>query len=320
MPSQPPASPNPFSRTPFSRPASATAPTPARFGLNRTRLGPSAPGFHRFRIGINEAATVSDGPLTLSGPDRVFPGIPTDQAQSLLAAAGLDPERIRLEQNCLLLDLGGHLVLFDTGMGTSNRFGLEAGQLWKTLQANNIPLDAIDALVFTHAHPDHCWGTMKDDATPAFPNAQIYISEIEWQHWASRTEAQDTTSRGFRRHLYPLHDRVTLLRAGEEFLPGLHPIPTPGHSPGHFSYLISSADEEACFVGDVAFHEVLSYAFPDAECAYDEDRAVGAVTRRNMLGALAREDMPIIGYHQPWPGLGKVRAEGEGFRYLSTVR
>jgi glyoxylase-like metal-dependent hydrolase (beta-lactamase superfamily II) len=286
--------------------------------LNSTRLGSEGPHFHRFRIGILEAAIVSDGPLTLPKPAGIFPDLPPDALAGALDAAGLPQDVLRVEQNALLVDLGGHLVLFDTGMGSSTRFGTEAGRLAANLAAAGIDPGVIDTIVFTHAHPDHCWGTIADDGTPVFPRAQIFISASEWHYWANRPPADASLSAaGFKRQLWPLRDRVQLLADGEEFLPGLHVLATPGHSPGHTSFIVTSAGEAACVMGDVAFHHLISFQFPGTRSAFDMDAAMGAGTRRRLLEGLARERMPVIGYHPPWPGLGHVEAAGDAFRWIA---
>jgi glyoxylase-like metal-dependent hydrolase (beta-lactamase superfamily II) len=74
-----------------------------------------------------------------------------------------------------------------------------------------------------------------------------------------------------------------------------------------------------CLTGDVAFHDPLSYRFPDAESAFDTDRATGVATRRRVLDRLANERLSIVGYHQPWPGFGRVERDGTSFRYVTTV-
>ena len=68
--------------------------------------------------------------------------------------------------------------------------------------------------------------------------------------------------------------------------------------------------------GDFANHYIWSLAYPDWELRFDRDREGAAQTRRRILGMLADEQMPFIGYHMPWPGLGYVETRGDGFRYV----
>jgi hypothetical protein len=43
---------------------------------------------------------------------------------------------------------------------------------------------------------------------------------------------------------------------------------------------------------------------------------MAAQTRRRLLGMLAADKMPFIGYHMPWPGIGFVETREDGFRYV----
>jgi glyoxylase-like metal-dependent hydrolase (beta-lactamase superfamily II) len=295
------------------------APSPAwrpRSGLNPARLAPRARGAYRFGIGILEAAIVSDGVLTLPAAPRIFGGTAPGVLAAALEAEFLPTDRVEVEQNCVLLDLGGHLVLIDNGMGSSQVFGPAAGRLHASLAAAGVAPAAIDSLVLTHAHPDHCWGTMGDDGQPAFPRAQIYLSAAEWAWWTGpRREEDSLSAAGFRRQLWPLRDRVLTFADGEEFLPGLHALATPGHTPGHTSLVIAAADEQVCLLGDVAFHPVLSFAAPMAVSAYDADPAQGIATRMRLLDRLATERMRVLHYHAPWPGIGRIARCDGAFRW-----
>lgn len=288
-------------------------------GLNPARIGGATPYIHRFRIGIFDAAIVSDGPLILSPLEEIYPGMAGAALDAIRAAEFLPGGAVRAEQNVLLLDIGGHLVLFDNGMGYSKWFGPDAGRLPKSLGEAGLRPEQIDALVFSHAHPDHCWGTVHEDGTPVFPNAQIYISETELSFWENCTEPGHARAKqGVERNLLALRERIVFFRDDEEFLPGIHALAAPGHTPGHFVFVIASAEEEVCVTADVAFHHVLSFAHPEAASLYDQDKAEGAATRRHLLGRLADERMAIIGYHLPWPGLGHVARQGEAFRYIAA--
>jgi glyoxylase-like metal-dependent hydrolase (beta-lactamase superfamily II) len=272
--------------------------------------------FHRFRIGAMAATIVSDGPLVLPNPGRIFLG-PGDAALSAaLLAAGQPTDHIHVAQNCLLLETAGRRVLFDNGMGTSKLFGPDSGQLHASLAEAGIDAAAIDALVLTHAHSDHCWGTVGDDGTPNFPNATLYMAREELDFWTSDppSERLERSVAGFQKHILPLRERIRFIRDGEAFLPGVQAWLTPGHTPGHMAYLF---DGGWCLTGDVAFHDPLSYRFPEAESLFDTDRTIGVATRRRVLDRLANERLSIVGYHQPWPGLGRVERAGTSFRYVA---
>jgi len=271
--------------------------------------------FHRFRIGSMDAMIVSDGPLVLPRAARIFSG-PTEAAiDAALGGAGVATDKVQVEQNCLLLQTGGTWVLFDNGMGSSKLYGPDSGKLLDSLAQGGIDPAAIGALVLTHAHSDHCWGTMRDDGVPNYPNATIYMAQDELAFWESNPpgERRERSLAGVRKHLLPLRDRIVLIRGGQEFLPGVQAWATPGHTPGHMAYLLSGG---WCLTGDVAFHDPLSFAFPEAASAFDTDPAEAVATRRILLGRLADEKLAVIGYHYPWPGLGRVERVGGTFRFV----
>ncbi len=47
-----------------------------------------------------------------------------------------------------------------------------------------------------------------------------------------------------------------------------------------------------------------------------EDDDTTIIARRHILGMLAADRVPFIGYHMPCPGIGLVEARGDGFRYV----
>jgi len=271
--------------------------------------------FHRFKIGTMDATIVSDGPLTLHTPEQIFLGPGAAALDARLKAAGQATDRIRVEQNCLLLETAGKKVLFDNGLGSEKLYGPDSGRLLDSLREAGVAPAEIDAMVLTHAHSDHCWGTMGDDGLPNFPNATLYLSQAELDFWTSEASGSRMarSMAGFRKHILPLRDRIRLIRDEEEFLPGVHALATPGHTPGHMAYLF---DGGWCLTGDVAYHDPLSYAFPEAESVYDTDRDLGVRTRRRLLDRLVAERLSIVGYHHPWPGLGRLEHTGGTYRFV----
>lgn len=272
--------------------------------------------FHRFRIGSMDAAIVSDGPLLLPAATELFTGPPPPAINAALTDHGQPLDRVSLAQNCLLLHTGDRHVLFDNGMGAAKPFGPDSGCLLHSLAEAGIAAAQIDALVLTHAHPDHCWGTMRDDGEPAFPHAAIYLAEAELAYWETdqAASADAMSLAGVHKHLLPLRDRIHLIRDGQTFLPGVQAWLTPGHTPGHLSFLL---DGGWCLMGDVAFHDPLSYVFPAALSVYDADPAAGVLTRQRTLARLADETLAVIGYHNAWPGLGWIERSRGAFRFAA---
>ncbi|NPD17017.1 MBL fold metallo-hydrolase [Xinfangfangia sp. D13-10-4-6] len=285
------------------------------------QLGTQIPGWYRFKIGEIEATIISDGLLNLGSANDQFPAAPQDQIAEIMKAEFLPVEPMMLEQNCIVLNRGGRLVLIDSGMGKDEMFGNGAGRLLRNLAAASITPEQIDDIVLTHAHPDHCWGLVGADGSPLFPNAMLHLSQVDFDFW---TDESKLSAEGFlpafvagaRRNLLPYRERMNFVSDGKEALPGITAIATPGHTLGHMSYIISSGDEAFLNVGDVCHHYALLFENPGWEFAFDTDPGLAAKTRLRLFDMAATEALPMIGYHFPFPGLGNIRRAGSAYEYV----
>jgi hypothetical protein len=46
------------------------------------------------------------------------------------------------------------------------------------------------------------------------------------------------------------------------------------------------------------------------------DKEAAAKSRRKVLGMVATDRIPILGYHMPFPAVGYVETRDQGFRYV----
>ncbi|MEM7429108.1 MAG: MBL fold metallo-hydrolase [Pseudomonadota bacterium] len=284
-----------------------------------------APYFYRFKHGSMQGTVISDGILPLGEPSASFLGTTKEEVGNMLTSNFLDPSNVILEQNILVLNTGKNLVLFDTGMGQSTIFGPTTGKMMENLKVAGIDPAAIDAVLCTHGHCDHVWGIMTDSGERNFPNAQIYISQTDFDFWTDEAKLSWTEPgymklfvEGARKNLLPNRDRIVFMKDGEEFLPGIQAMAAPGHTLGHTIFLLTSDGQSMLAIGDTTHHHVLLLEKPLMEFAYDTDPKTSAKTRYRVLDMLAAQRMPMIAYHFPWPGIGHIAKHGEGFRYYPS--
>jgi glyoxylase-like metal-dependent hydrolase (beta-lactamase superfamily II) len=282
-----------------------------------------APYYYRFNHGKIQATIVSDGPLHIGEPSASFLETSKEEIAKMLTDNFLSPTNVVLEQNVLVLNTGDKMVLFDTGMGSSTIFGPSTGKLQSTLKAAGIDPKDIDAVVATHAHLDHVWGIMADDGSRHFPNAQIYISKADFDFWTDEAKLGMTdppyfsfSVAGARKNLLPNRDRIVFFKDGQEFLPGIQAMSTPGHTVGHTVFMITSDGKTLAVIGDLTHHQVLLMLKPRIEFVNDTDSKQAANTRVRVLDMLATNRIPLLAYHFPWPGLGHVAKLGDGFQYF----
>jgi len=283
-----------------------------------------APAFYRFKIGSIEATAVSDGPLSLGEPKPdVFIGLSKEEFGRTLTENFLPTDNVVLQQNALVINTGDVVALFDTGMGTDKMLGPDTGRLPTNLRAAGIEPKDIDAVVLTHAHPDHCFGLMFDDGARTFPNAQIYMTQSDFDFWTDEAKLSNDMLKAFvagaRKQLLPNRDRMVFIKDRQEFLPGVQAVSAPGHTVGHTVYMITSQGKTICNGGDIAHHHVVVVENPRLEFAYDTDGKQAVASRLRVFDMLAAQRLPVLPYHFPWPGIGYLAKQGDGYRYFPAL-
>ncbi|MFN3642728.1 MAG: MBL fold metallo-hydrolase [Gemmobacter sp.] len=281
-------------------PAAALIAPRAAFAAAEMKGAAIAP-FARFAIGKVEVTTLLSGTRTVENPGQIF-GLnasPEDFAAAS-EAAFLPTDRSQFFFTPTLVNTGAELVLFDAGLSVP---GITAA-----LAAAGHTPDQVDRIVFTHFHGDHIGGL--GGANPTFPNAAYVAGRAEFDFWAG------AGNEAFEANVRPLAERFSFIEYGAAAAPGITAMATHGHSPGHMSYMIESEGASLLVLGDVTNHPVWSLARPDWEVRFDADKPAAAATRRRVLGMLAADRVPFVGYHMPFPAVGFVAARGEGFDYV----
>jgi glyoxylase-like metal-dependent hydrolase (beta-lactamase superfamily II) len=279
-----------------------------------------APSFYRFKIGSIEATVVSDGPLPIGPASRTFRGPSEAELGKMFADHFLPTDNVVLDQNALVINTGDRLVLFDTGMSSVKRPNTQTGRLLTSLKQAGIDPKDIDAVVLTHPHIDHSGGMVADDGSRNFPNAQVYMTEVDFDFWMDEKRIgtpAEGSARTAQKNLPPYRDRMIFIKDGQEILPGVQAMHTPGHTVGHTVYMITSGGKTICNIGDVAHHVIL-FEHPRVEVAFDTDSRQGAESRVKLFDMLAAQRIPLLVFHMPWPGLGQLAKHGDGFRYVPS--
>ncbi|HXO34399.1 MAG TPA: MBL fold metallo-hydrolase [Candidatus Acidoferrales bacterium] len=190
----------------------------------------------RLTLGDFELNIFSDGTYVLDG--GAFFGVIPKVMWSRKAPAD-EKNHVQAGLNSLLIRTGKQNVLVETGMGNKLsermvKFYGQPAQLLTSLAADGIVPEDIDIVINTHLHFDHCgWNTVRDRGgkiVPTFPHAKYYAPEGEWQY-ARKPSERDSIS-----YIPDNYDplvqsgQMTLLKGGEEIVPGISVKTFPGHT------------------------------------------------------------------------------------------
>lgn len=258
--------------------------------------------FSRFGLGDFEVTTILAGTRTVEGPQNIFGmNVSAEDFGAASAAAKLPTDKAQFFFTPTLVNTGAELVLFDTGLAGAPTVA--------AIEAAGYTADQVDKVVITHMHGDHIGGLMGEGGA-TFPNAAYVTGAAEFDHWAK------AGNDNFEAKVRPLAEKMTFLEDGGAPAGGITAVSAFGHTPGHMTYMVESAGQQLLIGADFANHYVWSLAHPDWEVKFDMDKAAAAGTRRKLLGMLAADSVPFIGYHMPWPGIGYVESRGDGFHYV----
>jgi glyoxylase-like metal-dependent hydrolase (beta-lactamase superfamily II) len=285
--------------------------------------GKQAPGFYRYKLGDYEITAVTDGANIFPLPDAFVANAKKDEVKAALAADHRDPEKLTVPYTPIVVNTGSKIIVIDTGTGEANLTASKgaAGQFHANLAAAGIDRGAVDMVVISHFHGDHVNGLLGPDGKPAFPNAEVLVPKIEWAFWtddgemsrAPQGRMQDLFKNN-RRVFDGLGRKVTPYEWGKEVAPGILAVGTPGHTPGHTSYVVSSGSNRVYVQSDVTNVPVLFARHPGWHVVYDQDPAVAEATRRKVFDMVSAEKMLVQGFHYPFPGLAYLEKAGDGYR------
>jgi len=253
------------------------------------------------KLGGFEVTTLLAGSAVRPDPQTIFGmNVSAEEFAETSRAARLPTDQVQFVFTPTVVNTGAELVLFDTGL---NAEGLTAA-----LEAAGYTADMIDLVVITHMHPDHIGGLMQDGG-PTFANARYATGRVEFDAWAGM--GNDL----FDQMMRPLAEKTTMLEDGASGFSGHTAMAAFGHTPGHMIHGIESEGQSLIIAADFANHYVWSLARPDWEVKFDMDKAAAAATRKRLLDMMATDRVPFVGYHMPWPGIGYVERDGDGYRY-----
>ena len=284
--------------------AAATVSATSAFAQN---MGPTAGTSRSFALGDFTVTTLLTATAVRDNPKAMFAADASEAEFAALSAENfISDQDVQFYITPTLIDTGSEKILFDTG--------LNAGGIIQSLADAGVTPDQIDVVVITHMHPDHISGLMNDGA-PTFPNARYVAGSAEYNFW-SGMEAGNRVGDAVKANVTPVAEKLTFVDDGASIVSGVTSMASFGHTPGHMCYMLESGGRQLVLTADLANHYVWSFARPDWGFSFDADKDAAAASRKAVLGMLAADRIPMIGYHMPFPAAGFVETRGDGFRYV----
>jgi glyoxylase-like metal-dependent hydrolase (beta-lactamase superfamily II) len=279
----------------------------------------SSPGNYCFMQGEFEVTIVSDGYITVP-IDIVAPeGSPEERNDILIHTGDIKTSLVESKTNIPIIRNANDLIIVDIGSG--DKYQPSDGRLSANLDAAGIDAGAITRVVFTHAHPDHVWGTLTGNGSLRFPNATYYVGAAEWNFWMDPDYRNNMPSvlhefaKGAQRDLGAIRDRVVMLKPGDDIVMGLRALDTAGHTPGHLS-LEMAGGEGLIISADAATNEIASFRHPKSPFGYDTIPDLAISNRARLIDRAATDRIKLLGYHWTYPGVGFAERKGNGYRYV----
>ncbi|MDQ0245941.1 glyoxylase-like metal-dependent hydrolase (beta-lactamase superfamily II) [Bacillus fengqiuensis] len=171
-----------------------------------------------------------------------------------------EDNRIELRADPLLIQAEGRNILVEAGMGKGRlsekqlrNFGVtEESSVETCLNRLGISVEDIDIILMTHLHFDHVLGltgSKGEELFPTFPNAQIIVSQIEWDEMREPNIRSRNTY--WKENWQAIEHQVVSFTSRYDVTEEIKMVHTGGHSDGHSIVFIESGEEVLLHLADI---------------------------------------------------------------------
>ena len=217
----------------------------------------------------------------------------------------------------------GQTIMVATGMGPGPHPSRDnrTGDMLNQLTISGVDPEDVDLVLMTHLHIDHVGWNLdytSGEPKPYFPNARYLAPRLDWEHFIKPEFAANAPCVEY--SVVPLEAMglLELIDAGHVINAEVTAISTPGHTPGHMVFNITSQGEKAMVIGDL-LHSKVQVERPEWTAGVDTDKEASQSNRKMILDRAESEDIIIAaGHFHPDDHIGKlVRMEGK--RYWQVI-
>ena len=300
------------------------------------------PNTHQWRIGDVKITRIVEAE-GLRAPEYMFRGLTPDMVRQqdwLKPNFATEAGQLISSIHAFVIETRDRTIIVDTCVGNDKARRMPNWNMLQTaflddLAAAGYPAEAIDTVLCTHLHVDHVgWNTRLVDGRwiPTFPNARYLFGRIEFEHWsrgpdpAKTGDAPSTVAENvmecdaiYRDSILPIVEANMheLVECDHQLTADIQLMPTPGHSPGHVSVVVSSQGETAIITGDLMHHPI-QCAMPELASNFDYDIEEARKTRMEFLTRQSDKPVLVLGTHFATPSAGFIVKTGDAYRFSAV--
>lgn len=273
----------------------------------------------RFQIDDITFTYVTDGPMTLAAR-KFLPDVPEsywrDNPDSIDGQGN-----IAMTAGGLLVQYGDTQVMIDAGLGpigtVNSIYGpIRGGSFPDNLRRLGISPQNISHFLITHIHIDHVgWAFITNDdrrRVPFFSAARYVIAEQEWSPVSQGIMPVDMPDPSGIVEPLLNHSAVQRVADGGQITDRISVIVTPGHTPGHASYIIQSSTGNRVIAFGDAYHAPLQLHHPEWGSAPDSNTSSVMEARRIILSELLKPNTYAFAAHFGDQPFGQVVMDTNG--------
>lgn len=232
---------------------------------------------------------------------------------------------IELRTDPIYISYEGKHILIDSGIGKGKLTDKQKRNLGvrsetkveESLAELGLTPADIDIVLMTHLHNDHAAGLTGwegEKLVPVFPNAEIHVSQVEWDEMRNPNIRSRNTY--WKENWEPVQHQVKTFEGQVEVLPGIEMIHTGGHSDGHSIVKLTQNGETILHMGDIM--PTHAHSNPLWVLAFDDYPMTSIFAKEKLMKESLPNRYRFIFYHDAvyrliqWDESGKEITESVG--------
>ncbi|WP_161878562.1 YtnP family quorum-quenching lactonase [Alkalibacterium sp. MB6] len=209
-------------------------------------------------------------------------------------------------------------ILIDSGIGQGKftekqkrNFGVrEESKVADQLKTLDLKPEDIDMILMTHMHFDHASGLTRyenDQLVSVFPNAAIYVNEIEWNEMRQPNSRSKSTY--WKENWEAIQEQVIPYSQSIEPIEGIEMSHTGGHSAGHAIIKLKQQGDTLIHMADIM--PTHAHQNPLWVMAYDDYPMDSIVKKEQLMTEAYENQYGFIFYHDAYYRMIKWDESGQ---------